>query len=137
MYFKKVISILIICKVAQSALAEESNQDAAQENVLSELSWSCANNATCVKRIARDVVHKLKAHKPVNFGVFSIAPVERIPLTVDGSSSRAMDFLSGNALQFPIGPMVFNIERSAEYPNFIEVSLLRKADGEFCDAEKH
>lgn len=129
MYFKKVVSILVICVVAGSALAEESKPEVAPENVLNELSWSCANNASCVTRLARKVVQKLAARKPVDFGAFAIEPVERIPLTVEGRSSRALDFLSGNAVKFPIGPMVFNIERSADYPNFIEVSLLRKADG--------
>ncbi|XP_039449908.1 uncharacterized protein LOC120428851 [Culex pipiens pallens] len=129
MYFKKVVSILVICVVAGSALAEESKPEVAPENVLNELSWSCANNASCVTRLARKVVQKLATRKPVDFGAFAIEPVERIPLTVEGRSSRALDFLSGNAVKFPIGPMVFNIERSADYPNFIEVSLLRKADG--------
>ncbi|XP_053682012.1 uncharacterized protein LOC128732716 [Sabethes cyaneus] len=133
MYFKKVVSILVICIAAQSALAEE----AAPENVLNELSWSCANNASCVKRLARDVVQKLKTRKAIDFGAFSIEPVERIPLTVEGRSSRALDFLSGHAIKFPIGPMVFNIERSADYPNFIEVSLLRKADGARRTTRKH
>lgn len=129
MFLKKVVSILVICIVAQSALAEESKPT---ENVLNELSWSCANNATCVTRVARDVMQKLKNGKPLDFGAFAVEPVEHIPLTIEGSSSRALDFFSSNALKFPLGPMVVNIERSADYPNFIEVSLLRKADGEFC-----
>ncbi|XP_058459775.1 uncharacterized protein LOC131435645 [Malaya genurostris] len=137
MFFKKVVSILVICIVAQSVLAEESKQDAASENVLNELSWSCANNASCVTRLARDVVQKLKARKPVDFGAFSIEPVEKIPLTVEGRSSRALDFFSGNALKFPIGPVLFNVERSADYPNFIEVSLLRKDDGARGKTRKH
>lgn len=129
MFLKKVVSILVICIVAQSALAEESKPT---ENVLNELSWSCANNATCVARVARDVMQKVKNGKPLDFGAFAVEPVEHIPLTIEGRSSRALDFFSSNALKFPIGPMVVNIERSADYPNFIEVSLLRKADGEFC-----
>ncbi|XP_055524593.1 uncharacterized protein LOC129718163 [Wyeomyia smithii] len=137
MFFKKVVSILVICIAAQSALAEESKEEAASENVLNELSWSCANNASCVKRLASDVVRKLKTRKAIDFGAFSIEPVERIPLTVEGRSSRALDFLSGHAIKFPIGPMVFNIERSADYPNFIEVSLLRKADGARRTTRKH
>ncbi|XP_055587698.1 uncharacterized protein LOC129740121 [Uranotaenia lowii] len=131
MYFKKVVSFLIIGVVAsQCVLAEESN-------VLNDLSWSCANNASCVKHLASDVVHKLKARKSINFGVFSIEPVERIPLTVEGRSSRALDFLSGNAFKFPLGPMVLNIERSADYSNYIEVSLLKKADGARSRTRKH
>lgn len=127
MFLKKVVSILVICIVTQSALAEESKE--ATENVLNELSWSCANNASCVTRVARDVVHKLKNGKPLDFGAFSVEPVEHIPLAVEGRSSRALDFFSSNALKFPVGPMVVNIERSSEYPDYIEISLLRKADG--------
>lgn len=134
MFLKKVVSILVICIVAQSALAEESKPT---ENVLNELSWSCANNATCVTRVARDVMQKLKNGKPLDFGAFAVEPVEHIPLTIEGRSSRALDFFSSNALKFPIGPMVVNIERSADYPNFIEVSLLRKADGARRRTRKH
>ncbi|XP_062561312.1 uncharacterized protein LOC134225340 [Armigeres subalbatus] len=135
MFLKKVVSILVICIVTRSALAEESKEDT--ENVLNELSWSCANNATCVTRVARDVMQKLKNGKPLDFGAFSVEPVEHIPLTVEGRSSRALDFLSSNALKFPLGPMVINIERSTDYPNYIEVSLLRKADGARGKTRRH
>ena len=126
MSLSKVISILVLCTIAKLALAETSNEN---ENVLNNLSWSCVNNATCVRSIAKDVVHKLRERKGVNFGVFNIEPVKRIPLDAEGRSSKVMSFLSGNAVNFPIGPLVFGIERSEEYPNYLEISLKRKIEG--------
>ncbi|XP_052863714.1 uncharacterized protein LOC128270354 [Anopheles cruzii] len=135
MSFKKVISILVICVVAVQGASVPS--PAHSEGVVGELSWSCVNNVSCVTGLAQDVIQKLKDRRSIDFGVFSVQPVDHIPLQVEGRSSRALDFLSGNALQVPLGPMVVNVERSADYPNFIEVSLLRKADGARGRTRKH
>jgi hypothetical protein len=108
-------------------LAETSTDN---ENVLNDLSWSCVNNANCVRSLARNVVHKLRDRKAVNFGVFSIEPVKRIPLKdAEGRSSKLTNFLSGHAVSVPLGPMVFGIERSEDYPNYLEVSIRKNVEG--------
>uniref|UniRef100_A0A2K6VB95 Uncharacterized protein n=2 Tax=Anopheles darlingi TaxID=43151 RepID=A0A2K6VB95_ANODA len=144
MSFKKVISILVICVIAggQAASVRIARSDAATATAAAgagELSWSCVNNVTCVTGLAKDVMQKLKERRSIDLGLFSVQPVEHRPLSgEDGrSSSRALDFLSSNALQVPLGPMVVNVERSADYPNFVEVSLLRKADGARGRTRKH
>lgn len=130
--FKKVISILVICVIAGGVRAA-SVPRAAPKPAAGELSWSCVNDVTCVTGLAKDVMQSLKERRSIDLGLFSVQPVEHRPLPEkeeEGrSSSRALDFLSSNAVQVPVGPVVVNVERSADYPNFVEVSLLRKADG--------
>ncbi|XP_050091263.1 uncharacterized protein LOC126574892 [Anopheles aquasalis] len=148
MSFKKVISILVICVIAggqaasvrTASKAAAARSDAAAATVAGELSWSCVNNVTCVTGLAKDVMQKLKERRSIDLGLFSVQPLEHRPLEdTEGrsSSSRAIDFLSSNALQVPLGPMVVNVERSADYPNFVEVSLLKKADGARGRTRKH
>uniref|UniRef100_A0A182RYJ1 Uncharacterized protein n=1 Tax=Anopheles funestus TaxID=62324 RepID=A0A182RYJ1_ANOFN len=134
MSLKKVVSILVICVVAVQGASVANQKDTSG---VTELSWACINNVNCVAGLAKDVVQKLQARRSIDFGVFSVQPVERIPLSVEGRSSRALDFLSSNALQVPVGPTVLNIERSADYPNYVEVSLLKKEDGARGRTRKH
>ncbi|KFB38725.1 AGAP004127-PA-like protein [Anopheles sinensis] len=136
MSFKKVVSILVICVVAVQGASVARKAEAAA-SVADELSWSCVNNVTCVAGLAKDVIQKLQSRRSVDFGVFSVQPLERLPLSVDGRSSGALDFLSSHALKVPLGPMVVNVERSADYPNFVEVSLLKKDDGARGRTRKH
>ncbi|XP_035778426.1 uncharacterized protein LOC118459288 [Anopheles albimanus] len=138
--FKKVISILVICVIAGGVRAA-SVPRAAPKPAAGELSWSCVNDVTCVTGLAKDVMQSLKERRSIDLGLFSVQPVEHRPLPEkeeEGrSSSRALDFLSSNAVQVPVGPVVVNVERSADYPNFVEVSLLRKADGARGRTRKH
>uniref|UniRef100_A0A9I3A6K5 Protein osiris 4 n=1 Tax=Anopheles christyi TaxID=43041 RepID=A0A9I3A6K5_9DIPT len=133
MSLKKVVSILVICVVAVQG-ASVAQKDT---SLASQLSWDCVNNVNCVTGLAKDVMHKLQSRRSIDFGVFSVQPVEHIPLDEEGRSSRALDFLSSNALQIPVGPTVLNIERSADYPNYVEVSLLKKEDGARGRTRKH
>uniref|UniRef100_A0A182N5N7 Uncharacterized protein n=1 Tax=Anopheles dirus TaxID=7168 RepID=A0A182N5N7_9DIPT len=134
MSLKKVVSILVICVVAVQG-ASVAQKDT---SLASELSWDCVNNVSCVTGLAKDVLRKLQARRAIDFGIFSVQPVERVPADVEGArSSRALDFLSSNALQVPVGPTVLNIERSADYPSYVEVSLLKKEDGARGRTRKH
>uniref|UniRef100_A0A182XIY8 Uncharacterized protein n=1 Tax=Anopheles quadriannulatus TaxID=34691 RepID=A0A182XIY8_ANOQN len=131
MSLKKVVSILVICVVAvQGASVPQKDTSLA-----SRLSWDCANDVNCVAGLAKDVMQKLQSRRSIDFGVFSVQPVEHVP--VDGEGRSALDFLSSNALQVPVGPTVLNVERSADYPNYVEVSLLKKEDGARGRTRKH
>uniref|UniRef100_A0A182TZ94 Uncharacterized protein n=1 Tax=Anopheles melas TaxID=34690 RepID=A0A182TZ94_9DIPT len=131
MSLKKVVSILVICVVAvQGASVPQKDTSLA-----SRLSWDCANDVNCVAGLAKDVMQKLQSRRSIDFGVFSVQPVEHVP--VDGEGRSSLDFLSSNALQVPVGPTVLNVERSADYPNYVEVSLLKKEDGARGRTRKH
>uniref|UniRef100_A0A182Q2F5 Uncharacterized protein n=1 Tax=Anopheles farauti TaxID=69004 RepID=A0A182Q2F5_9DIPT len=133
MSLKKVVSILVICVVA----VQGASVPPKDTSLASALSWDCVSNVNCVAGLAKDVVQKLQSRRSIDFGIFSVQPVERVPVDGESRSSRALDFLSSNAFQVPIGPTVLNIERSADYPSYMEVSLLKKEDGARGRTRKH
>ncbi|XP_053670536.1 uncharacterized protein LOC128720861 [Anopheles nili] len=132
MSLKKVASILAVCVVVSVQGAS-----VAREAPSSGLSWACVNNASCVAGLVQDVARSLQTGRALDLGAFRVQPLERRLATEDGRSSRAIDFLSSHALQVPIGPTVLNVERSGDYPNYMEVSLLKKEDGARGRTRKH
>lgn len=126
MCVKKIVLIsVVLCLLVQISLSENLND----ENLKNKMNWSCVNNASCINNIANNVIKKLSQKESVNLGFMSITPIETKSFTGRGTS-RILDFLSGHAVQVPVGPMVFNIQRADDYENFLEVSLLKKSDVE-------
>lgn len=126
MCFKKLVLIsVVLCLLVQISLSEKVND----ENLKNKMNWSCVNNASCINNIANNVIKKLNRRESVNLGFMSVTPIETKSFTGRGTS-RILDFLSGHAVQVPIGPMVFNVQRADDYENYLEVSLLKKNDVE-------
>lgn len=91
------------------------------------LNWKCANNATCLHEMVSEMSNILnESREPINFGRFSIEPITPIPIKSTGRSSSIWNFLSGHAIKVPIGPMLFSIQRSDKYEDYIEVALIKK-----------
>lgn len=107
---------------------------AAAESPVDGLSWSCVNNASCIKALSDDVLQKLRERKPVQLGGITVEPLSDSKGAADPaatfSSARSMSFsdiLNGNAITIPLGPMLLSLQRSDEYKNYLELALLRKA----------
>lgn len=120
MWIKCVVTLCIL--VAGQAVGNK--KDFLQEH----MSWECANNATCFKNVARMFVQKLHSGETIDLGVASVESLPKKPFT--GRSAGWLNFLSGHALRIPIGPMVFSVQRSDDYHNYLEVALLKKAKSE-------
>lgn len=125
-YYKIISVILVLMSLVNSAMLENSENFSISEH----LSWKCANNATCVNKIAKSVSAFLKNGRAINFGLFELTPLDTKPKFTGRSSSMILDVLGGNAVKVPIGPMVFNIQRSVDYDNYLEISLLKKNEFE-------
>lgn len=126
MFCKKLILIsVVLCFFVKISQSDKIND----ENLINKMNWSCVNNASCTNNIANRLIKKLSRKESVNLGFMSITPIETKSFTGRGTS-RILDFLSGHAVQVPVGPMVFNIQRADDYDNYLEISLLKKTEVE-------
>lgn len=102
------------------------------KDILNEnLSWDCANNASCVQSIADEVVNRLKQHRPLAFGGIEVEPLDNAVQTDSASEGRGLSFvdlLSQNSVKIPLGPMVVSVQKSVDHKDYLEVALLRKGD---------
>lgn len=108
---------------------QNSNQESV--NVLEKFSWTCANNASCVRSVTYGIARDyFKGHR-INFGLFSIAKqASSLPTTSEARSSKFGSLISGNSIRFPLGPMVFSISRAEDDKNYIELALMRSVGEE-------
>lgn len=93
------------------------------------LSWACANNATCVQTVTAEVLDRLRDHRPIDFGGIRVEPLDDGQQQVSGEDARSlsvMTVISGNALKIPLGPMLISVQRSKRYADYLEVALLKK-----------
>lgn len=100
--------------------------------ILDNLTWECANNASCVDKIANNVLNRYQRKETIDFGLFSVKPLSTITnhKTInEARSSSIMNFLYGNMVRIPIGPMVFSIQRSDDN-DYLEFALLKKVHEE-------
>ncbi|GAB0087552.1 uncharacterized protein DMENIID0001_018760 [Sergentomyia squamirostris] len=118
------IAVVMVCLLSAVSAATTSRHQR-DPGFAGKMTWSCVNNASCIEGVTKDIMGRLSRKQPVDFGILKVIPQEHKAL-VEGRSSKFMDFLSGNAVEVPLGPMVFGIQRSEEYDGYIEVSLLKK-----------
>lgn len=90
-----------------------------------EISLSCGINGSCISAAANKLVNGLNQRKSIQFGSFSIEPVEG---HTQGRSSNFIDLISGNAIRIPIGPVAFSLQK---LDGGLEVALLKKDEGNF------
>lgn len=113
-----LIAILTFTAVGSAQFRKDS-----EDSILNGLSWECANNASCVNGIALSVISRFDRREPIDFGLFSINPAQHSP--VQGRSNKFLEFLSGNAIRIPMGPMVFSVQQSEQDSDYLEVALLK------------
>lgn len=123
MDYYKVVSVILVIVCSFNCIKSDEHENL---SISEHFSWKCANNATCVNRLAKSVISKLKNGKNIDLGLFEVEPIHLKPQFTGRSSSMLLNFLGGNAVKVPIGPMIFNIQRSDEYDNYLEISLLKK-----------
>lgn len=97
-----------------------------------DLSWQCANNASCVSAVATEVLDRLRQHRPIGLGGVRVEPLVKEAEEGEQEEARAlsfMDVISDNALKIPLGPMLISVQRSRRYDDYLEVALLKKDTG--------
>ncbi|EDV90720.1 uncharacterized protein LOC6569680 [Drosophila grimshawi] len=112
-------------------------QSVENTDLLDKLSWKCANNASCLHNVANGILTSYRRGETIKLGLFDLV---KLPALDDahkhkwGSTagsgrglSSVMDFVSGNAIRVPVGPMVFSVQRAEDDSDYIEVALLKKA----------
>ncbi|KNC21429.1 hypothetical protein FF38_12521 [Lucilia cuprina] len=104
-----------------------------------KLSWKCANNASCLYSLASGILSSYRRGETVKFGFLDLVklPTSSTHKTKSKLNSKSaetgrsmstfVDFISGNAIRIPVGPMVFSVQRAEDDDNYIEVALLKKA----------
>ncbi|XP_034487606.1 uncharacterized protein LOC117791822 isoform X1 [Drosophila innubila] len=121
--------------VAKATSTQDTHPDASVENtdLLDKLSWKCANNASCLHGVANGIMASYRRGETIRLGLFDLV---KLPPLDDSHKhkwgtgrgvSSFMDFVSGNAIRVPVGPMVFSVQRAEDDSDYIEVALLKKA----------
>lgn len=95
-------------------------------NILEKFSWTCANNASCVRSVTYGIARDyFKGHR-INFGLFSVA---KLPSTKTSPSearySKFGSLIGGNSIRVPFGPMVFSIARAEDDKDYIELAIMQ------------
>ncbi|XP_023163751.2 uncharacterized protein LOC111594607 isoform X2 [Drosophila hydei] len=111
------------------------NVEPSAENtdLLDKLSWKCANNASCLHSVANGIMSSYRRGETIKLGLFDLVklpPLDEAHKHKWGTGrgmSSFMDFVSGNAIRVPVGPMVFSVQRAEDDSDYIEVALLKKA----------
>ncbi|KAH8242910.1 hypothetical protein KR032_003021 [Drosophila birchii] len=113
---------------AASPAASVENTD-----LLDKLSWKCANNASCLYGVANGIMASYRRGETIKLGLFDLVKLPELDASHKhkwGSGrglSSFMDFVTGNVIRVPVGPMVFSVQRAEDDSEYIEVALLKKA----------
>ncbi|XP_017130612.1 LOW QUALITY PROTEIN: uncharacterized protein LOC108148213 [Drosophila elegans] len=111
------------------------NPAASVENtdLLDKLSWKCANNASCLYGVANGIMASYRRGETLKLGLFDLVKLPELDAShkrkwgTGRGLSSFMDFVTGNAIRVPVGPMVFSVQRAEDDSEYIEVALLKKA----------
>lgn len=127
---------------------KDNHSDKPSDNINTDfrdkMSWSCLQNASCLYALANDLKQSYYRGDTIKLGFFDLVKVPKknkahksnvnITSYGDAESGRSIstfvDFISGNAIRIPIGPMVFSVQRSEEDGDYIELALLRKTNSQ-------
>ena len=127
---KSLVCMLFACIIVNGITAKslEASVKVEKQTVsFNEVSLSCGINGTCISAAANKLVNGLNQQKSINFGSFSIEPVEG-HVKGQGRSSNFIDLINGNTIRIPIGPVAFSLQK---LDGGLEVALLKKNEGDF------
>lgn len=120
-------------RVAEHNAAENAAASVENTDLLDKLNWKCANNASCLQSVANGIMASYQRGETIKLGLFDLVKLPALDAahkhkwgTGRGLSSF-MEFVSGNAVRVPVGPMVFSVQRAEDDSDYIEVALLKKA----------
>lgn len=121
-----------LCLSVLVLLIEQSSQSPTGSKVEHEdlnVDLSCIANATCVKNTSNKVVKALNLRKVIDFGAFTIEPVANAKVVEGRSMSKFWEVAGSNALRVPLGAYSLSLQKSAEYENYLEVSVSKTFEG--------
>jgi len=101
-------------------------------DLLDKLSWKCANNASCLYGVANGLMASYRRGETLKLGLFDLVKLPELDASrkhkwgTGRGLSGFMDFVTGNAIRVPVGPMVFSVQRAEDDSDYIEVALLKK-----------
>lgn len=127
MCIKYVVLVTLLGAIA-SATEVSSISDILQRS----LNWECANNATCVKSVKQELMRGLQNRKALDFGVASIEPIEGHAAPINTGRGFVSTVFSENALRIPIGGFAINVQKSSQYKDYMELSLVRNVNDGKC-----
>lgn len=114
------------------AIASATEVNSISDILQRSLNWECANNATCVKTVKQELMHGLQNRKALDFGVASIEPIEGHAAPINTGRGFVSTVFSENALRIPLGGFAINVQKSPQYKDYMELSLVRNVnDGEY------
>ncbi|XP_073817241.1 osiris 4 [Musca autumnalis] len=120
---------------SKTSSATSSHPAAVNTDLVDKMSWKCANNASCLYNLASGIINSYRRGETVHLGFLDLVklPPSKKSKTAWNASetgrsiSTFVDFISGNAIRIPVGPMVFSVQRDEDDSNYIEIALLKKA----------
>uniref|UniRef100_A0A1I8M3X0 Uncharacterized protein n=1 Tax=Musca domestica TaxID=7370 RepID=A0A1I8M3X0_MUSDO len=112
-----------------------SSQSPVNTDFVDKMSWKCANNASCLFNMASGIINSYRRGETVHLGFLDLVKLPPSKKTkskwntteTGRGMSTFVDFISGNAIRIPVGPMVFSVQRDEDDANYIEIALLKKA----------
>ena len=118
-----------------AASAASTTSSRINTDFMDKLSWKCANNASCLYSLASGIFNSYRRGDTVKLGFMDLVKLPKPsthktkskPMETGRSMSQFVDFISGNAIRIPVGPMVFSVQRAEDDDNYIEIALLKKA----------
>ncbi|XP_061394064.1 uncharacterized protein LOC133329607 [Musca vetustissima] len=120
---------------SKTGFAASSQPRPVNTDFVDKMSWKCANNASCLYNMASGIINSYRRGETVHLGFLDLVKLppskktkSKWNATETGRSiSTFVDFISGNAIRIPVGPMVFSVQRDEDDANYIEIALLKKA----------
>lgn len=129
-HIKSAIFSIFFAVLLKESLQSPIDSDNGSEVNIS-MDFSCVLETTCVDNVANKVVRALKTRNPVDFGIFSIEPVKTAKASEGRSMSKLWDFMNGNSLRIPFGTYSFNMQKSTEKDNGLDLFVSQAVEGEF------
>lgn len=120
----------LVLVTLMGAFASATDVKSISELLQRSLNWDCANNATCVKNVEQQLVEGLQKRETLDFGVASIEPLADGPQAPISSTGRGFvsTVFSENALRIPFGGFAINLQKSSQYKDYLELSLVKNTD---------
>lgn len=130
--------------INERATDHKANPVAINTDFIKKMSWKCANNASCLYALTSSLLSSYQRGEIIRFGYFDIVklPLSEMQNSAQRSTAKELshhwgvesgrsissfvEFMGGNAIRFPVGPMMFSIQRATDDANYIEIALLKK-----------
>lgn len=116
--------VFAILFISLGQATADTNADSWETNI----SWDCANNATCVNIVKTQFLNDLQNRRAINIAGFSIEPTGEQTAPIESGRGFMSNIFSDNAVKIPFGGLVLSLQRSADYKDYIEVALEESAE---------